>query len=143
MSCARHRSHRGIRVRIEAPGFGGMKSGRAFWRRRLRSRMKGQRWIEVFYLLKLILRVRNQNGAGVQHTFDLHALKHGGCAFGFPDVLPVINQPTYHAGLLTGYGTLQGGVPIHCPRVLDGHTGPGNELQSGPVEPHAQADGTE
>ena len=90
--------------------------------------MKGQRWIEVFYLLKLILRARNQNGGGVQHAFDLHALKRDGFAFGFPDILPVINQPTYHAGLLTGHSALQSGVPIHGPRVLDGHAGPGNEL---------------
>ena len=104
--------------------------------------MKGQRWIEVFYLLKLILRARNQNGGGVQHTFDLHALKHDGFAFSFLGTLPVINQPTYHAGLLTGHGVLHSGVPIHGSRILDGHASPSDELQSGPVEPHAQANGT-
>jgi len=78
--------------------------------------------------LKLILRARNQNCGGVQNTFDLYNLEDDGFAFDFPGILPVINQPTYHAGLLTGHSALQGGVPIHGSRILDGHTGPGNEL---------------
>ena len=66
---------------------------RGFWGNEIRPRFleeaaaelyEGSTWIEVFYLLKLILRARNQNGGGVQHAFDLHALKHDGFAFGFP-----------------------------------------------------------